>query len=41
MTLQRLVLDFRTGELVACCLYRAEGESVPNTKARRQEDEKA
>jgi hypothetical protein len=24
MSLQRLVLDFRTGELVVCCLYRSQ-----------------
>jgi hypothetical protein len=35
--LQRLVVDFRTGELVVRCLYRAEGEAGPNTKARRRE----
>ena len=37
MTLQRLVLDFRTGELVVRCLYRTEGAAAPNTKARRRE----
>jgi hypothetical protein len=37
MTLQRLVLDFRTGELVVRCLYRSEGATGPNTKARQQE----
>jgi hypothetical protein len=37
MTLQRLVLDFRTGELVVRCLYRTEGGAGPNTKARRRE----
>jgi hypothetical protein len=37
MTLQRLVLDFRTDELVVKALYRTEGESGPNTKARRRE----
>jgi hypothetical protein len=38
MTLQRLVLDFRTGELVVRCLYRS-SLSGPNpaTKARRRE----
>jgi hypothetical protein len=36
MTLQRLVLDFRTVELVVRCLYRTEGEAGPNTKARRR-----
>jgi hypothetical protein len=33
--LQRLVLDFRTGELVVRCLYSTEGEADTNTKARR------
>jgi hypothetical protein len=37
--LQRLVLDFRSGELVARCLYRTKGSAGPNTKARRQEVE--
>ena len=37
MTLHRLVLDYRTGELVVCCLYRTEGTAGPNTKARRRE----
>jgi hypothetical protein len=32
--LQRLVLDFRTGELVVRCLYRS--SSGPGTKARRR-----
>ncbi len=36
MTLQRFVLDFRTGELVVRCLYRSEDGPGPNTKARRQ-----
>ena len=40
MTLQRLILDFRTGELVMRCLYRTEGGAGPNTKARRREVEK-
>jgi hypothetical protein len=35
--LKRLVLDFRTGELVIRTLYRTEGEADPNTKARRRE----
>jgi hypothetical protein len=39
--LQRLVLDFRTGELVVRCLYRTEGEAGPNTEGRRREAEKA
>lgn len=34
--LQRLVLDFRTGELVVRCLYRSRGDSNPGTKARRR-----
>jgi hypothetical protein len=33
MTLQRLVLDYRSGELVVRALYRTEGEAGPNTKA--------
>jgi hypothetical protein len=37
MTLQRLVLDFRSEELVVRCLYRTEGEAGPNTKVRRRE----
>jgi hypothetical protein len=37
--LQRLVLDFRSGELVVRCLYRTKGSAGPNTKARRQEVE--
>jgi hypothetical protein len=35
--LQRLVLDYRNGELVVCCLYRSEDGPNPETKARRQE----
>ncbi len=35
--LQRLVLDFRTGELVVRCLYRTKASPGPNTKARRRE----
>jgi hypothetical protein len=35
--LKRLVLDYRSGELVVRCLYRTEGEAGPNTKARRRE----
>jgi hypothetical protein len=35
--LKRLVLDFRTGELVVRCLYRSDGRSNPNTKARARE----
>ena len=37
--LQRLVLDFRSGELVVRCLYRTKGSAGPNAKARRQEVE--
>src|SRR5215203_1345194 len=37
MTLQRLVLDFRSGELVVRCIYRSEGDSNPGTKGRRRE----
>jgi hypothetical protein len=37
MRLQRLVLDFRTGELVVLCLYCSKGESNPGTKTRRRE----
>src|SRR5215210_61148 len=37
MTLQRLVLDFRSGELVVRCLYRSKGDSNPGTKGRRRE----
>jgi hypothetical protein len=33
MTLQRLVLDYRSGELVVRALYRSEGEAGPNTEA--------
>jgi hypothetical protein len=35
--LKRLVLDYRTGELVVRCLYRTEGGAGPNTKARTRE----
>ena len=37
--LKRLILDYRSGELVVRCLYRTEGGSGPNTKARRREVE--
>jgi hypothetical protein len=37
MTLQRLVLDFRTGELVVRILYRSKGDSNPGTKTRWRE----
>jgi hypothetical protein len=39
MTLQRLVLDFRSGELVVRCLYRTQDGPGPNTKRRRREVE--
>ena len=35
--LQRLVLNFRSGELVVRCFYRSEGEAGPNTKVRRRQ----
>jgi len=35
--LKRLVLDFRTGELVVRCLYRSKGNSNPGTKTRTKE----
>jgi hypothetical protein len=35
--LQRLVIDFRTGELVVRCLYRSEDGPKPGTKTRRRE----
>ena len=38
--LKRLVLDFRTGELVVRCLYRSSSGPGPGTKARRREVEK-
>jgi hypothetical protein len=37
MTLQRLVLDFRTGELVVRCLYRTQDAPNPGTKMRARE----
>jgi hypothetical protein len=37
MTLQRLVLDYRTGELVVRCLYRLQDGPNPGTKARTRE----
>jgi len=37
MTLQRLVLDYRSGELIVRCLYRSEDGPNPGTKARRRE----
>jgi hypothetical protein len=36
MTLQRLVLDFRNGELVLRVLYRSQDGPNPGTKARRR-----
>jgi hypothetical protein len=35
--LKRLVLDFRTGEIVVRCLYRNKGDSNPGTKTRTKE----
>jgi len=35
--LKRLVLEYRTGELVVRVLYRSEGEANPGTKARQRE----
>jgi hypothetical protein len=37
MTLQHLVLDFRTGELVVRCLYRRTDGPNPGTKSRARE----
>ena len=37
MTLQRLVLDYRTGELVVRALYTRSSGPGPGTKARRRE----
>jgi hypothetical protein len=37
VTLQRLVLDFRSGELVIRCLYRSRDGAGPSTKARARE----
>jgi hypothetical protein len=34
---QRIVLDFRGGELVIRCLYRSQDGAGPSTKARRRE----
>jgi hypothetical protein len=39
VTLQRLVLDYRTGELVLRVLYRRQDGPNPGTKARRREVE--
>jgi hypothetical protein len=38
--LQRLVLDYRTGEVIVRCLYRTEGSAGPNSKGRQREIEK-
>jgi hypothetical protein len=35
--LQRLVLDFRTGEVVVRCLYRSQDGAGPSTKVRTRE----
>ena len=37
MTLKRLVLDYRSGELVVRVLYRSKGDSNPGTKGRKKE----
>jgi hypothetical protein len=37
VTLQRLVLDYRSGELVVRCLYQSDGRSNSGTKARARE----
>lgn len=37
MTLQRLVLDYRSGEVVVRCLYRSQDGAGPSTKARARE----
>ena len=37
--LQRIVLDYRSGELVVRCLYRSQDGAGPSTKARRREVE--
>jgi hypothetical protein len=37
--LKRLVLDYRTGELVVRCLYRSKGDTNPGTVRRRREVE--
>ena len=39
--LQRLVLDFRTGELVVRCLYRRSLEDAPGPSTKRREREVA
>jgi hypothetical protein len=37
MNLQRLVIDYRSGELVLRVLYRSQDGPGPNTKARQRE----
>ena len=37
MQLQRLVLDYRGGDLVVRCLYRSKGGAGPGTKTRQRE----
>jgi hypothetical protein len=37
MTLQRIVIEMKAGELVLRVLYRSRGESNPGTKARTSE----
>jgi len=37
MTLQRLILDYRTGQLVIRALYRSQDGAGPSTKARARE----
>jgi hypothetical protein len=41
MTLQRLVLDYRSGELVVRCLYRRSLEDAPGPSTKRREREVA
>ncbi len=36
-SLQRLVLDYRTGEMIIRCLYRSEASPTPGTVRRRRE----
>jgi hypothetical protein len=37
MTLQRIVIEMKSGELILRVLYRSKGESNPGTKARTRE----
>jgi len=37
--LKRLVLDYRSGELIVRCLYRSKGDTNPGTVRRRREVE--